>query len=444
MTTPSVRLLPLGVLAALALAPLAASAELPIKWDCFLPYTGIDCAVLQSSLTSKVPFVRVVSAPKDAAVAVTLSSVPAENATRFMLDFVGHGVDGYPSEVHTTDKIPYSVDPTTATVRLMTKLERGLSQFMDQKVAAEAVGGKLTIEVADPVELPFAGRPEQGGVLWYLTPSVGSYFSNVVGVGVNAAANASITFNYSGASWRFQQWDAFNFTEESQPVPGTNETASVSFAGASADNVLSWSFSDDRRWSAGLLVAAEKNPQANYAFRANSSLGLEFDLIPRQTVNQKNAGARCAVGPEYQHYDATNVEGLNDQLIGREFCDLFASWHFEPVDVGATFGENVVLQDPAYRGFSASLSATWRVTDNLTVSPWVNLQQINQAIDEAAPTTLAYADPREEIEASMRAAIEQGYTAPFGIQSGLSIRYLFGNGSLSSEDQRWKSASNLR
>ncbi len=44
----------------------------------------------------------------------------------------------------------------------------------------------------------------------------------------------------------------------------------------------------------------------------------------------------------------------------------------------------------------------------------------------------------------MAAAIEQGYTAPFSIQSGLSVRFLFGNGSLSLEDQRWRGVSNLR
>ena len=74
----------------------------------------------------------------------------------------------------------------------------------------------------------------------------------------------------------------------------------------------------------------------------------------------------------------------------------------------------------------------------------MTLQQINKAINQAQVTNVVYADPRREIEASMLAAVQQGYTAPFGIQSGLSVRYLFGNGSLSSEDQRWKNASNLR
>ena len=44
----------------------------------------------------------------------------------------------------------------------------------------------------------------------------------------------------------------------------------------------------------------------------------------------------------------------------------------------------------------------------------------------------------------MLAAVQQGYTAPFGIQAGLSVKYVFGNGSLSIEDQRWKGTSNLR
>jgi hypothetical protein len=191
-------------------------------------------------------------------------------------------------------------------------------------------------------------------------------------------------------------------------------------------------------------VSAEKNPQANYTMRANGSVGLEFDLVPRQTVNQQNLGFRCAVGPEFQRYDATNIEGLDRQLVGRQFCDVFVNWHFVPVDVGVTLGETSILKSIDYRAFSAGLSATWRVTDNFIISPWIWMQQIHKAIDEAQPTNMTNLDPVKEIEASMLAAVQQGYTAPFGVQAGLSVRYLFGNGSLASEDQRWKGVSNLR
>jgi hypothetical protein len=64
--------------------------------------------------------------------------------------------------------------------------------------------------------------------------------------------------------------------------------------------------------------------------------------------------------------------------------------------------------------------------------------------NEAQPTTTVYSDPRQEEEANMLAAVQQGYTAPFGIHAGLSNKYLFGNGSLAIEDQRWKGTSNLR
>jgi hypothetical protein len=208
--------------------------------------------------------------------------------------------------------------------------------------------------------------------------------------------------------------------------------------------VLARSLTSDNHWTAGLLLSAEKNPQANYRVRGNGSAGLEFDLVPRQTVNQRNFGFRCAVGPEFERYDVTNIEGLDEQAVGRQFCDVFLSWHFVPVDLWANLGETTVLKDIRYRSFVAGLSATWRVTDNFTVSPWVNVQQIDRAINAAQATSVVYADPRQEIEASMLAAVRQGYTAPFGIQSGLAVRYLFGNGSLSSEDQRWKNASNLR
>jgi hypothetical protein len=208
--------------------------------------------------------------------------------------------------------------------------------------------------------------------------------------------------------------------------------------------VLSRALSADNRWSVGVLLAAEDNPQANFRMRANGSAGLEFDLIPRQTVNQRNFGFRCAIGPEYQHYEAVNIEGSEQQIVGRQFCDIFLSWHFAPIDVAGSLSETSVLKSIDYRSLSVSLSATWRITDDFTIAPWVNLQGINKAINEAEPSNVVYTDPKQEVEASMIAAIEQSYTAPFGVQAGLSVRFFFGNGSLNSEDQRWRGTSNLR
>ncbi len=421
-----------------------AAAALRVKWDCYLPTGGVDCVVLESSLTSKIPFVVIVGDAASADVLATITSLPAEDGTRFKLDFVGKIVDGYDTEVHTTDRIPSSIDSATATVRILTKIERGLDDFMDQKIAAEVKNGTLDIQLLDPVRMPFTGRPQQSSVKWYVAPTLSSWFSSVQGVGVNANGNASVGFNLSEPSWRVQQWIGASYSRQSQPVPGTTETASIDFAGASTGNVLSWGLTRDHKWNLGLLASAEKNPQANYAFRANASLGIELDLVPRQTVNQKNFGFRCAAGPAAQRYDATNVQGLDRQLVAREFCDLFLAWHFVPVDVWASVGETAILEDLSYRAFNASLSLTWRVTDNFLVSPWVNLQQINRAIDEAHPSNVVYADPRQEIEASMLSAVQQGYTAPFGVQAGLSVRFVLGNGSLSIEDQRWRNASNLR
>jgi hypothetical protein len=429
---------------ALSLSPALASAALKVKWDCYLPGASVDCVILEGSLTSKIPFLAIVSDGKDADVVVTVSSLPAENATRFELHFLGKRVDREATEIWTNDKIPSSIDSATATVRVLTKLERGLANYMDQKVAAEVKEGLLDIQVVDPVQMPFTGRPEQSGLQWYVAPSVGSYFSDVEGVGINASGNATLSFNYSAPAWRLQQQISGNYAKQSQPVPGTTETATVSFTGGNAANVLSWSLTGDNRWSLGLLLSAEKNPQANYTMRANGSAGFEYDLVPRQTVNQKNFGFRCALGPEFERYDVTNIQGLDQQLVARQFCDIFLSWHFEPVDVWTGVGETSILENFDFRGFSASASATWRMTDNLTFSPWVSVQQINQAINEAQPVNVVYTDPRQEIEASMLAAVQQGYTAPFGIQAGLTIRYLFGNGSLASEDQRWKNTSNLR
>lgn len=409
-----------------------------------MPNANVDCSVLLTSLTSKIPFLEPVTDPAAADVAVTLTSVPTEDGTRFEFTFEGRRVDGYPTLVRTTDRIPASIDSTTAMVRLMTKLEKGLADFMDQKVDGEVSNGALTLKLVDPTSSPFTGRPEQSAVEWYVAPTFGVYFSDVQGVGVNASGTPSLTFNYSRAAWRAQQSLSANYSQQSQPVPGTDETATIRFVGGNVTNVIARSLGRTGRWSVGFLASAEKNPQANYEFRANASVGVEFDLIPRQTVNQRNFGFRCALGPEFQRYDATNIEGLDQQVVGREFCDLFFSWHFVPVDLWATLGETAVLEDLGYRSVAAGLSATWRLTDDLSVAPWVNVQQINKAINEGQPSNVVYSDPKQEIEASMLAAIQEGYTAPLGVQSGLSIRFLFGNGSLASEDQRWKNVSNLR
>ena len=329
-------------------------------------------------------------------------------------------------------------------MRILTKLQRGLDDFMDQKVAAEVKNGKLVLELGDPSGLPYTGRPEQAALDWYFSPAVGAYVSDVQGVGVNASGTASVLYNYSEPAWRAQQWLALAYSRQSQPVPGTTETATIDFTGASANNVLTRTFSSDRRWSVGLLFSAEKNPQANYAMRANASSGVEYDLVPRQTVNQRNFGARCAVGPEMQRYDVTNVDGAEKQLVARQFCDVYLSWHFVPVDVAASLGETTLLPDVAHRSFTASASATWRITDNLTISPAVYVQQVNSAINQAQTSSVVYTDPRREIEASMLAAARQVYTSPLAVQSSLVVRYFLGNGSLSSEDQRWKNATNLR
>jgi len=409
-----------------------------------MPSGNADCVKLRASLTSQIPFLSVVADRSAADVVVTVRSLPDEDGTRYRLDFVGKVTDGDKIEVHTTDRIPSTIDADTSMIRLMTKLERGLDDFMGQKDPATVKDGNLVLKLSDPAHLPFTGRPVQSGIDWFVAPGLAANFSDVQGVGINAAGNATIVFNYSQRRWRLQQWLGASYSQLSQPVPGTGETASVQFVGANANNVMTWSVSADRRWSLALLLSAEKNPQANYTFRTNGSVGVEFDLVPRQTVSEKNVGFRCAIGPEFQRYDVTNIEGADKELVGRQFCDVFLSWHFRPVDVLGSLGETTLLQSFDYRAFSVSLSATWRITDDITLSPWITVQQINQAINQSQPTTAAFTDPKQEIVASMLAAVQQGYTAPFSVQSGLTLRYLFGNGTLDSEDQRWKDVSNLR
>jgi hypothetical protein len=279
-----------------ALWPGAAAAELRVKWDCYLPSGNVDCAVLQSSLTSKIPFVTMASDPGRADVSVTITSLPTEDGTRYRLDFVGKRVDGYATEVHTTDRIPSSIDSATATVRLMTKLERGLDDFMDQKIAAEVKDGKLVLDCSTPfVCRSRGGRSRAPNGTWRL----GSARTSATCRASGSTRREARPFNYSERTWRAQQSMSVNYNQQCQPVAGTTETASIQFFGANAINVLAWSLGSEGRWSAGLLLSGEKNPQANYTFRANGSVGLEFDLIPRQTVNQKNFGSDARSGPSF-------------------------------------------------------------------------------------------------------------------------------------------------
>jgi hypothetical protein len=441
----SVRALLGGLLAMAVLARVSpAGGALAMAWDCYLPDSLVDCGALRNSLTSKIPFLVVVSDRQRADVTITVTSLPAEDGMRFVIDLRGREVDGYATAVHTWDKVPSIIDSSTTMLRLITKLERGLDDFMDQKVAAEAIDGKLSIVVTDPVDPPFVGRREQSALRWYVEPALSSSFSDVKGVGVNAWGTASFFFNSSQPQWRTQQRIETSYLRQSQPVPGSDAKAVVEFAGASATNVLALAITSDNRWTVGTLLSAEKNPQANYAMRANASAGMELDLVPRLTVNQANLGFRCALGPELQRYDVRNVEGLDRQAIVRQFCDVYLTWHFVPFDVSASLAQGLIMKDLRYWNVGAMVSATFRITESLVVSPSLSVQETNRAINEAAPTDVSTVDPKSAIEASMLAAIRRGYTSPLNIQSTLTISYLFGNGSFASEDQRWKRVSNLR
>ena len=435
------------VIAGVVLWPAMATADLTIKWDCYLPNTGLDCVLLESSLTSKIPFLKIVGSPADADVVVTITSRARGERDALQARLRRQAVDGYRTEVHSTDKIPSSIDSTTATVRILTKLERGLDDFMDQKIAAEVKDGKLDIELVDPVALPFTGRPEQS------RPEVVRHAERRLVLQrrrgrrhQRVGATAGLAFNYSAPTWRVQQ----SIERELQPSRAspsparTRRRASV-HGRQRHQRPDAWALTRDNRWSLGLLLSAEKNPQANYTFRANGSVGVEYDLIPRQTVNQKNFGFRCAVGPEFQRYDATNVEGMDQQLVGRQFCDVFLSWHFQPDRrAGPASGRRPSSRTSLPRLLRRALGDLARDRQPRHVARGSTSSRSTRPSTRRSPRRPSTADPRQEVEASMLAAVQQGYTAPFGIQAGLSIKYVFGNGSLGLEDQRWKGTSNLR
>jgi hypothetical protein len=178
-----------------------AHAELVVSWTCYVPSARVDCAVVRSSLTSRIPFLTVTSDVDRADAAVTLGTVPADGGTHFKFDVVGRASDGYRPDVHTTDKMPSNVDPAATLVRVLTRLERALDDFMAQAEIARFEEGALTIRVSDPAEQPYPGRREQSAIPGYMAPSAAGQMSNVRGVGLNVSGSASLAFNYSGLMW---------------------------------------------------------------------------------------------------------------------------------------------------------------------------------------------------------------------------------------------------
>ena len=334
----------------------------------------------------------------------------------------------------------------TATVRIMTKLERGLDDFMDQK---DGRGGQER-QARHRAErsgrrCPSRDAPSRASLKWYVAPTRRLVLQRRRGsrrqrFGQRVAVLQLLGANVGGSAVVRRELQP---RRASRSPVRTRRRASSS-SRRKREQRLSRALTRDHRGALGLLFGREKNPQANYTFRANASAGLEFDLVPRQTVNQKNFGFRCAVGPEFQRYDATNVEGIDRQFVGRQFCDVFLSWHFQPIDLGEASGRHRLAR-ASLPGLLGGLSATWRVTDNL-IALAVGLVATDQPGDQRGRSrrTPSTPIPVRRCEASMLAAVQQGYTAPFGLQSGLSIKYIFGNGSLSIEDQRWKGTSNLR
>ena len=106
----------------------------------------------------------------------------------------------------------------------------------------------------------------------------------------------------------------------------------------------------DNNWSVGLLALGGEEP-ASQLHLPRERLG-GHRVRPRPAADRQPEELRLPLRhrarvPALRRRRTSR--GWTEQLVGRQFCDVFLSWHFEPVDVGGQPRRDVDPRGHRYR-----------------------------------------------------------------------------------------------
>ncbi len=414
-----------GIIVAVFLSTLPFSvstshATFPINWDCFLPQSSVDCETLRKAFFSSATFTSQVSIEK-ASLVIHVRHTPIQKGTQYSLDFEGTG--SLPTFT-ILDRVPDTVTTETTTIRLISDLQKGLSPYLALLKPGTTANKTLTLSFTDPndqtQEKP---RDDDSDTNWFASPSISGNYSK--GNNTSNYLNARFSANYSDPTWRIQANTSADYQKIKLDYAGETITAETfNYGGRS---IVSYSFKE--KWSVATILGYAHAPKQNLDNTVIGAVGLEWNLVPFKTTQEKVVAIRYTVSEHYQDYEKPNILDQEQSLFLKHSVEAYFAWNFEKFTVSTTLFGDSLMRDLSYLAGGASGSITWRVTNNILISLYGSLSYQKKYIN--APLA------EETSDSALEQYITGGNFKPLNIYTGLSLSYTFGNSLLKGQDQRW-------
>lgn len=407
----------------------------PVAWDCYVQDAWLDCLGLGQRL-----FAMGFAQPSDAAparVRVRIRSMPeivgVEGFVRYTVDVFDPPQAPEPSATW-SERMSGALSSTVQAQRVLDRVIVSLAPWLDVESAA-GDDGTFRITLRDPATTPGdaddddATPDDDKRAGWAFRPGLyasGSYTSN------SADFNGSA---YLMATWYHPDW------RFSADVSGGLDYSRVSY-GDIEDTYRGQSLSGSVSGMRGLWRGARRGGVStrlsadvwtdtgvsNTRLAASADLGVEYVLFPFRVADANgNFFAQYSIGPRYLSLQVANLEGDTRLVYGQHSINVGFDWHFDAVDLSLWSGVTSNLTRPEFTTFDGSASADFRITQNLSLSPWVSASHAVARIDQ--PGT-AQGGTLDELRASSQ-------WTQFSLDGGLSVSLSLGAVQLAALDQRW-------
>jgi len=399
--------------------PGLARAELPVRWDCYLPEGPVQCGGLERAYRSSIPWLTVADSQPDA-VQIRVRSVQHQRATRFVVDFAG-GTDA--PHFRLVRSVRRTVDADAAMLDIVATLQRGTMPFLSVSQPGSTEEGQFRLEATDLGEGREPSQPETSSP-WYVRPEVsGELYRGGVSV---LTGSASLLVDHSVEEWRFMASAATTYQHIHLQIPGGN---ALDGAIVTADGDLLLAMGLSRHLSLAMLGDGGRAPHHNIDVRAFGALGLEWIDEPFLETSGNDVGVRYRAGVLAHDYVTPNVNGDARGLYPAHSLTTFARWHFEAVDLSADVTWWMLMDRPRYWELRSEAEATFRLADGLELSLRGGLTWRERSL--AAPADPDGLDPLAGVIGGMDFG-ELSYGAEVG------IGWAFGNSLAHTRDQRWR------
>jgi hypothetical protein len=411
-----------------------AGGGLPLAWDCYLPSAPVDCTGLGQRLyamTFSEPAV-----PSEAPARVRLRAIPevvgVESFTAYELQVFSPSNAEQPTLTF-RERISDALAGGIITQRLLERTLVSLGTVLDVVSAAPGEGSDYTITLRDPSASPVdvdaddvAEDRTQG---WYFSPSVSSYFSvNSNSADISAYANARLSWYHP--RWRYDSTVGGGY-EYSRVSYGDVDDAYTGWSVDGAIRAVRTVHTGRRRggWSLSLrpFVSAGAGVD-NVRLRTGGDVGIGYDLFPFQIADANgNFSFRYEIGPRYLSLIAPNLDGAQRLVYAQQQASVGFDWHFDAADLSGGVGVSSNIPDPAYTDVYTWVSLQLRLTQNVSISPWLSASYANAQIEQPGAATGGTLDDIRASDAWSR----------FSTDGGVSVNVVVGAAQLAALDQRW-------